>query len=140
MKAIMNLQILLAIHVHGTNIIVNLVEVGTLQLSTPPMSVLNVVAELVSTVAPQPQIKPATLVNGIGATQKAVDLTTMKTSKQMRCAALAKVKEHMTGVEVQQTVTMMAAPGTLKILVHAVITMMKTSLQTLCVVLVSTEQ
>jgi hypothetical protein len=99
-----------------------------------------VVAELVSMVAPQPHIKPTKLVNGIGATQKAVDLTMINTSKQMKCAVLAKVKEHMTGVEVQQTDTVMAAPGTLKTLKDAVYMMMKTSLQTLCVVFVSTEQ
>ena len=53
---------------------------------------LNVVVDFVSTVAPQLQIVLAILVSGIGNTQQAVDLTTMKTSKQMRCAALAKIR------------------------------------------------
>ena len=90
-------------------------EPGTLILSPPTMIVLNVVAEPVSTVAPQLQINTAILVTGIGTTWKNADPTTMKTLKQMRCAALAKViGQIMTGVKVLQTATVMAAHITVK--------------------------
>ena len=55
---------------------------------------LNAVVEFVSTVAPQLQIDPEINVNGTGTTQQAVDLTTMMTSRQMRCAALAKIRPN----------------------------------------------
>ena len=103
-------------------------EPGTLILSLPIMIVLNVVVEPVSTVAPQLQINTAILVTGIGTTQQAVDLTTMKTLKQMKCAALAKVTgQIMTGVMVLQTHTVMAAHTTVNILVVVDLTTLMTS-------------